>query len=115
MSNAITDAFNPDMNYDVAGAMRKANASVMSDIQVGGSVMMESKQSAHINVTVGGQEFETFSENIHARNTKRLNFKDSYRSGGGDIDVHIRISDSERKSLRFLSVLLLMERNWTAS
>src|SRR5699024_10998315 len=38
MSNAITDAFNPDMNYDVAGAMREANASVMSDIQVGGSV-----------------------------------------------------------------------------
>src|SRR5699024_10181685 len=79
MSNAITDAFNPDMNYDVAGAMRKANASVMSDIQVGGYVMMESKQSAHIKVTVGGQECETFYENIHARNTKRLNFKDSYR------------------------------------
>ena len=78
MSNAITDAFNPDMNYDVAGAMRDANASVMSDIQVGGSVMMESKQSAHINVTVGGQEFETFSDNIYQNNNKRLNFRDSY-------------------------------------
>src|SRR5699024_1589665 len=78
MSNAITDAFNPDMNYDVAGAMREANASVMSDIQVGGSVMMESKQSAHINVTVGGQEFETFSDNIYQNNNKRLNFRDSY-------------------------------------
>ena len=36
-------------------------------------------QPANINVNVGGQEFETFSENIYDKNVKRLNFKDSYR------------------------------------
>ena len=41
MSNAITDAFNPDMNYDVAGAMRDANRKVSAGISNNVSTTME--------------------------------------------------------------------------
>src|SRR5699024_8112635 len=57
---------------DMRSAMR-------ADVNAISSVEMSNRQPAYISVDVGAQEFETFSENIHARNTKRLNFKDRYR------------------------------------
>ena len=36
-------------------------------------------QPMQLTTVIGGQEFETFSDNIYAQNTKSANFKDSYR------------------------------------
>ena len=36
-------------------------------------------QPMQLTTVIGGQEFETFSDNIYAQNTKSANFKDNYR------------------------------------
>ena len=60
------------------GANSVVRGQVSHEVSTIGADRM-SVQPAHITTVIGGQEFETFSENINAQNTKRANFKDSYR------------------------------------
>ncbi|MCU7556529.1 phage tail tape measure protein [Macrococcus capreoli] len=67
-----------DLSSDALGGESKRSlATTLSTVN---KVEMSSKQPAYINVGIGGQEFRTFSENIHDANTKRLNLRSRFEA-----------------------------------
>lgn len=88
MTEGALDAVNKyaDGGFDLGDVLTPGNGSVdltkriSNEMRTTGDLELSGKQPAHINVSVGGQEFETFSENIYSTNTRRLNFKDRFES-----------------------------------
>lgn len=86
MTDEALDAVNKyaEDGFDLGDALSPNNGSVdltkriSNELSTNGSVELTGKQPAYINVNVGGQEFEAFSDNIYSANTRRLNFKDRF-------------------------------------
>ena len=86
MGQTVIDGFG-DPSLDVAPPLRNSSADfnrslskavVSARTESSRSDDMTNRQPAHINVTIGGQEFKTFSENIYNANAKRLDFRSNY-------------------------------------
>src|SRR5699024_3006898 len=62
----------------VNGSLNAANSRVTHELE---ATSRDRALAQHMQLTtvIGGQEFETFTDNIYEQNTKSANFKDSYR------------------------------------
>lgn len=69
-----------DMNELVmpSNGISSMNSRISHELSTKGNVEISGKQPANINVNVGGQQFETFSDNIYNNSIKRLNLKENY-------------------------------------